>query len=378
MRSCLLLSIVSVLQLWLSTGALGSIHQLLPPIVAMNRDAGRGDVIFVLIQTENGKKGQFVVDSGAPRTLIDQSFEPEWGPCLGTISIGNQGVESTGKIYRTPKLFLANIPLSMPGTIIAVDSAIIAQGAAHSVAGVLGMDCLSNYCIQLDFRKRTMTFLQSEKLDKRNIGKAFPLILRDDGRFNISDNLAGVKGPGSLIDTGIGPDGWLSPKLSRLWRGPKNGTQLYPNGILDGMTYTNISIRVTAGDDSDDDQHNGIGLRLLARNLVTLDFRDKMMYLKQTSIGPLIDPDLESAIQYFKGLALNGQLPGWPKRTKAKASFPQSDSNGFIFTLQNPADLSIYNYFVAQPFGSRSWILESAWRTARDGHMIERYSTRGK
>ena len=34
---------------------------------------------------------------------------------------------------------------------------------------------------------------------------------------------------------------------------------------------------------------NTVGLRFLARHLVTLNFPKRMMYLKRTSVGPLID-----------------------------------------------------------------------------------------
>jgi hypothetical protein len=50
--------------------------------------------------------------------------------------------------------------------------------------------------------------------------------------------------------------------------------------MLGGDTYPDIYL-------NGDGKYNGIGLRFLARHLVTFDFPKRTMYLKRTSIGPL-------------------------------------------------------------------------------------------
>jgi hypothetical protein len=56
---------------------------------------------------------------------------------------------------------------------------------------------------------------------------------------------------------------------------------------------------------------NVIGLRFLARHLVTLNFPKRTMYLKRTSPGPLVDEDAQQAAKFLKGLKQAGELPGW-------------------------------------------------------------------
>jgi hypothetical protein len=50
--------------------------------------------------------------------------------------------------------------------------------------------------------------------------------------------------------------------------------------VWENGTYTNLIVGV-------EEQANLLGLRFLARHLVTLDFPNKRLYLKQTRAGPL-------------------------------------------------------------------------------------------
>ena len=75
------------------------------------------------------------------------------------------------------------------------------------------MDCLDHYCIQLDFAARKVRFLDDERAARKDWGKPFPLTALDNGCFLVSENLAGAKGAGSLIDTGCDIDARLMPDL---------------------------------------------------------------------------------------------------------------------------------------------------------------------
>src|SRR5438874_1054551 len=43
------------------------------------------------------------------------------------------------------------------------------------IMGVLGMDCLEHYCVQLDFTSQKMRFLDPERLGDEDLGRASPL-----------------------------------------------------------------------------------------------------------------------------------------------------------------------------------------------------------
>jgi hypothetical protein len=148
------------------------------------------------------------------------------------------------------------------------------------------MDCLRHYCIQLDFEASRWRFLDGAHLQAEELGQPFPLIRRG-GCFFVRENLVGVRGSDSGIDTGCNFDGLLTVGLFKQWTNRAGGFSggfsecaRSPNGEFGGATYTNLELRMYPG-------NNVLGLSFLARHLVTLDFPKRTMYLKRVSVGPL-------------------------------------------------------------------------------------------
>jgi len=113
-----------------------------------------------------------------------------------------------------------------------------------------------------------------------------------------------------------------------------------------------------------------LGLRFLARHLVTFDFPKRTMYLKQTSVGPLFDEDTEAASEFVKSLKEKGQLPGWPKNEEGTIHLEaQPDSQTYDFRKNGDSVTS--HYRVMRESKDRPWKLQKAWRTDQNGHPIE-------
>lgn len=254
-----------------------------PADVPINKDAGRGDFLLVTLRMEAGDSLPFSVDTGSPITVVDKSFEPLLGKRLGTMPVRMAGhAQQESGCYMAPALWLGDVPLQTGSNVWVYDF--------KQSRGILGMDCLKNYCIQLDFQAGKMRFLDSERVNAAELGKSFPLTLAPtgpEGKFlrPIIQHVGLVGNDTNLlVDTGCRIDGLT--ERGAMWRVIWGGL-LSPFGkghlnscIWDGANYTNIKI-APVGD------ANVLGLRFLARHLVTLDFPGRTMYLKQTSIGPL-------------------------------------------------------------------------------------------
>jgi len=134
----------------------------------------------------------------------------------------------------------------------------------------------------------------AERADKKIWGKAFPIVPLNsrDPRPAVGENLLGAHGPHSLIDSGCDADGWLMPQFFRQWTNQAvpaaKGEARSPAGMFDGEKYPLVSLR------AQDVESDGIGIRFLARHLVTLNFPNRTMYLQRQSIGPLPDPRLKT------------------------------------------------------------------------------------
>lgn len=361
----------------------------------MNTDAGRGGLLMVKVRLANGEKLPLVVDTGSPVTAFDKSLEPLLGERLGTGNFWNFGVEQDIGIYAAPRIYLGNVPLQTVFTnIIAYDHQKLADQGGPAFMGLIGMDVLQNYCLQLDFAAGKMRFLDDQHADKKNWGAPFPLTDIGDGCFSINENLAGVKGSSSVIDTGCDDSGWLQPALFRQWTNQESsaGENVHsPDGTLGGDIYHDLDLRLLdAKSLAGDDTHiklNGIGLRVLAGNLVTLDFPKRMMYLKHTSDWALSTRDVEAAMisaEKSSGKALKqrlkkDQLPGVSKDEHGKTTafhlnhvrYPYLDTATWD-ALKN-GDASFYHYTFTRTAKNGPWKLQKAWRTDQRNHIIEEF-----
>ena len=299
-----LLVIFPGLLLMQSCATVDSIQPRLPAEVAINEDAGRWGLLLVTLRLESGKELPFIVDTGTARTLLDKSLEPTLGRPRGRITMNSWGVKKESHLYAAPKLYLGGAPLMTSSNIVTIDLRGLRSRSGPQPMGLLGLDCLRHYCIQLDFEAGKMRFMDSARLKVEELGKAFPISIAGGRPYICHPSLAGGTSTNSLadtntedgkdkgrelpvgrdlpvtyslIDTGFDADGRVNKGAIK---GHDSGRVRLPECVWDGQTYTNLVVGVG-------EQANLLGLRFLARHLVTLDFPRQTMYLKQTSAGPL-------------------------------------------------------------------------------------------
>jgi hypothetical protein len=283
------------------------VHPQLPAAVTMNKDAGRVARSFipliVTLRLGDGEKMPMIVDTGCPFTALDKSLEPKLGKCVSPFTIWRWGVKTESGIYRAPKLYLGNTPLTMTGPYVTVyDFKQISKETGHHIMGFLGMDVLEHYCIQLDFNASKIRFLDPDRLNPVGLGKGLLITLSSEGQsdkenvrpFIQCDTLIGGKKTAVLIDTGCQFDGTLESKLfqQEVLKHKLQVGQEFTGGwaqkcVWNGETYSNLWIGDGGVKRSNGNGGNAIGLEFLARHLVTFNFPKRMMYLKQTSVEPL-------------------------------------------------------------------------------------------
>ena len=294
----------------------------------MGSRAGHDD-LYLALRLEDGEELLFVLDTGCVQTTLDRSLEHKLGQRLGTKKSSWAFLENDRVgVYPAPKLFLNGTPLMMGRR---VETGDLKPYSDRRIMGILGMDCLRYYCIQLDFQARRIHFLDPDTLDNRDLGAAFPLTMFLNG-VSTQAELFSIGQVSFRVDTGfVGGDFLLKPRSFRreldipkrhpdgVWRtkdGETNGmffvqeissqdgprtnrilsTQAHPHGAkpLNAALFSHLRF---CGNDYTDvwlienarqpwPAQNWIGLRFLARHLVTFNFPKRMMYLKQTSASP--------------------------------------------------------------------------------------------
>ena len=141
-----------------------------------------------------------------------------------------------------------------------------------------------------------MRFLNPDAPSTETPGKAFPLTF-SSGPLGVGINAGFFDGTHTWIDTGIYWDGsttsnvlqravedqkaaWADPVKAPATR--TNYTTHFQAAAFGGETYSNLLFDVHF--------ENSIGLRFLARHLVTLNFPTRTMYLSRQTVEPLPEP----------------------------------------------------------------------------------------
>jgi hypothetical protein len=278
----------------------------LPAPVHMNEAAGRGGLLIVHVKLGTSEEWPMAVDTGAPITLLDNSLASRLGKQLGEVPIFSFENHQTGRIYAAPALYLGDVRLAMGSNVFSADLARLARGMDPTCKGILGMDCLGHYCIQMDFDSREIRFLEAKRLDAQMLGKRFPLQgVMESSREGIPmirhAGLLGGAVTNVVIDTGNTGDGMAAGRQIRRQaagsysgglikrtkhflavEGWVNRGVVLPGGVWDGDSYTSLGVARGPRE-----QPDWIGLRFLARHLVTLDFPDDALYLKRVRSDPL-------------------------------------------------------------------------------------------
>lgn len=354
-----------------------------PADVTMNEDAGRGNLLFVTLRLETGEELPFFVDTGSTFTSFDQSLESKLGKPFGKTSISSWGGTQKAVSYAAPRLYLGNMRLMTGRHVYIGDFKKLSAQACRPIMGVLGMDCLHHYCLQLDFGAGQIHFLDSVHLDDSELGTAYRLAFRSGCAFIHQGNLVGEQGTNLLVDAGYRGDGALESGLfeqavrehrskGTAVSGQHAGRLWFSHCSWNGGNYTNLLIGNGGTNFLAGQGCNAIGLRFLARHLVTFDFPRQTLYLKQISVGPLEDERMKAAREFLDILKGEGRLPGWSvheEGTLYREAYPDFEA----FDGRKNGESSVYHYQVSRASEGGAWKLQKAWRTDQEGRTVEEF-----
>jgi len=263
------------------------LHPGLPPETAFDHGFGTERVLCLILQGEHGEKWRFLVDSGSPITIFDRSQRSRLGPVLGVEAVHYawSGL-GTLQIHDAPRLFL-NGTLLRTGPRVWSDE-LRRIWPARGIDGILGLDCLAHYCVQLDFPHRVVRFLNPEHPGGPELGRAFALFSESEAVF-VQGNLLDAGPALYQVDTGCTVDAVMKPPLFRqawakqapVWtrqfpsgEGRPVVEGCFPRGTFAGESYDRLIV--------DAADHNFLGLRFLARHVVTFNFPKHTLYLRRT------------------------------------------------------------------------------------------------
>ncbi|SEH15499.1 Aspartyl protease [Sphingopyxis sp. YR583] len=218
----------------------------LPPITVVpfiqpfDLDASRRMSVQVMV----GGKGpfSFLVDTGAERTVIARELAERLALVEGAkLKLATIGGSSIVPSYRIAALQMSNLHLA------SVEAPAF-FGRHIGAAGLIGVDMLEERRILIDFRKESMSILETRK-------RARPIIRDDDaivvtarnmaGRLILSDARLGGKRVDVIVDTGAQTSvGNIA--LQKLVAAQRQNRQPFTPTVLDAVTGEEVPAMRTA------------------------------------------------------------------------------------------------------------------------------------
>jgi len=249
----------------------------------------------------------FVVDSGCSTTILDPLLAKRLGAPKGQkIAEALYHSDLTLNVYAAPNIRVGAMVL--PVTTVAEANLRMARLiSGDECSGVLGMDVLSQYVVTLDF-SREQFYLSSEAPSAESVDStSVPMIALGGGHYGVAAVLNDSHRLTLSIDSGtstsisLNRQDWKtvfgndSQRIGRIscFTGLGNSVQVNQTVRLKSLRigsnlYRNLLCTCLPNPSS----ASRIGLGLLRRNLVTLDFPNKRLQLIERSQMPQEQDDM--------------------------------------------------------------------------------------
>ncbi|MGC3967751.1 MAG: aspartyl protease family protein [Pirellulales bacterium] len=245
---------------------------------------GKGGRPLLVPVDWDGSRYSFLLDTGAARTVFDTSLRSQ----LGAVREVQSGDTSAGQIalecFDCPPAKVGGLDLQVLDQISCADLSRLRQTTGKEIHGIVGIDFLKNYAIEIRFDDGTVSFFAAPP---KNWGNARAISLQlVRGVPHVTANFAGVE-EAVIVDTGANAS-YLSAKVfdglvaaNQLRLCAKAKTLTLAGGLNSSQGYVS-SVRIGALERGASrfsrDSFTGLGLQSLSRFIVRIDFPGAVAY----------------------------------------------------------------------------------------------------
>lgn len=258
-------------------------------VLAEFKIAGNGDPILLPVIFKE-KEYLFLLDTGSSHTVFDASFKHE----LGEVKIVKKGLTSGSPIlaefFNAPEALLGPLNLKESGEIACVDLHMFNLVLGKKVSGMIGMNFLRKYVVQVDFDKGTLLFLQPMEEQHPDWGIGLAMKYDSLGWPQITGLVLDDIEVDLVIDTGANSTGGLDSDIFEQTLSKKElktSEVLFAtaSGVIRKREMRIKSLSIGSLNYADiifgEANMSHLGLSFLSRHIVTFDFPNSRMYLKK-------------------------------------------------------------------------------------------------
>lgn len=141
------------------------------PFQLVNRD------IYIQVSINNSKPLWFILDTGDKYAAVDLALARSLGVEFGdqvAVGGGGKNVVMGNFVKNTPFSVLGLTGFSQP-LFIAIPLGDLAKASGQEIAGILGFDFISQFIIEIDYQKKTLTLHDKADYQYRGEGVSLPL-----------------------------------------------------------------------------------------------------------------------------------------------------------------------------------------------------------
>lgn len=250
------------------------------------------DLILLPVRFK-GKEYWFVLDTGSSHTVFDASFRHELGAATRIVEAQTAANSIIVELFDAPEAFLGPLNLQDCGEVSCFDLTMLSSVLGRPVTGIIGMNFLRGYVVQIDFDEWTLSFIQPMGADKSDWGRGLAMNCELAGCPRITGRILDRIDVDFLIDTGANATGFLESKMFRkilTEKGPKtsnvlvqtvSGIQQLREARIKGLSVGPLKYQGLIFAEGIEGSWSCLGLSFLSRHIVTFDFPNSKIYFKK-------------------------------------------------------------------------------------------------
>ena len=249
-----------------------------------------GDPILLPVRFKE-KEYLFLLDTGSSHTAFDTSLKHELGEVTKVEKGLTAGSRIVAELFDAPEAFLGPINVKYCGEVACLDLKMVSLVLGKKISGLLGMNLLKKYIVQIDFDKGTLLFLQPEERQHSRWGNELSISYNSLGIPMITGNIYDSIKVDFWIDTGAtNSTGGLSSDifdqiLSEKELNTSEELIATASGIVRSREARIGNLFVGSFEYQDlifaEANWSHLGMLFLSRHIVTFDFPNSRIYLKK-------------------------------------------------------------------------------------------------